>query len=251
LLAQEVVRKYGNRAHFVVQDLGASPLADRLGIDKYPAIFVDDALVARPEDFYAWGGPPVGKYLPWNQLASRRRFQADLQRMMDIRLEGGTVPSLAGGRTVMADRFLPGGTLVDLQGKKFNFAQLQGKPVLVEFWATWCPFCLETLSWMKELDPASANIVAVVVDSDRKDVDALVRKLHPPGLLAFGSAALRREFDGPPALPTLLLADASGRIVHVYYGAPQNLHQQIVEDLRNLATRPVKVAGRRRSRAAL
>jgi thiol-disulfide isomerase/thioredoxin len=244
LLAQEVVKKYGGRAHFVVQDLGASPLADRLGIDKYPAIFVDDALVARPEDFYTWGGPAVGKYLPWNELASRRRFQADLARMMDIRLAGGSIPSLAAGRAAIPARYLPGGSLVDLEGKKFTFAQLQGKPVLVEFWATWCPFCLDTLTWMKELDPASATIVAVVVDSEKKDIDALVAKLHPPGRLAHGSPALRKEFDGPPALPTLLMADASGKIVHVYYGAPQNLHQQIVEDLKTLAARPVKVAAR-------
>jgi hypothetical protein len=78
LLAREVTRTYGDRVRFVVEDLGASKLAESFGVDKYPAIFVDDALVARPEDFYDWGGPKTGKYLPWSDLTNRRKFQADL-----------------------------------------------------------------------------------------------------------------------------------------------------------------------------
>ncbi|HEU4521285.1 MAG TPA: hypothetical protein VFT12_04730, partial [Thermoanaerobaculia bacterium] len=93
MLAQQVVREYGDRARFVVEDFGASPIADRFGIDKYPAIFVDDALVATPEDFYAWGGAGKGKYLPWAELENRKKFQQDLRRMIDIRLAGGVVPS--------------------------------------------------------------------------------------------------------------------------------------------------------------
>jgi len=42
----------------------------------------------------------------------------------------------------------------------------------------------------------------VVADQNLLDgaADALIAKLHPPGRLAYGSPALRKEFDGPPAL---------------------------------------------------
>lgn len=69
------MKQYGDRVRYAVQDFGASPLADRFGIDKYPAIFVDDALVSIPEDFYAWGGPGNGRYIPWSDVANRRKFQ--------------------------------------------------------------------------------------------------------------------------------------------------------------------------------
>ena len=95
MLAQTVVREFGSQARFVVEDFGASPLADRFGVDKYPAVFVDDALVARPEDFYEWGGSPVGRYLPWKEPAQREEFQRDLARMIDIRLAGGSLRSAA------------------------------------------------------------------------------------------------------------------------------------------------------------
>ena len=235
MLAQEVINRYGTRARLKVEDLGASALADRFGVDKYPAIFVDDALVARPEDFYAWGGPDTGRYLPWNEVASRRRFQSDLQRMIDIRLGGGNVPSVKVSATGPVERHLPATPLVDLQGRKFTLAQLRGKPTLVEFWATWCPPCLDSLKQMKKLDTTTANIVAIAIESDRKQVDTLINTIKPPARVVMGNDAIRKAFDGPPAVPTLLLADKNGKIVKVFYGAPPDMHAQIERALLMLA----------------
>ena len=218
---------------FVVEDFGASPLADRFGVDKYPAIFVDDALVARPEDFYPWGKPGTGKYVPWNDLANRRKFQNDLQRMIDIRLAGGTVKSAVPVKAANA-AFLPPVDMVDLNGKRFNFAQLNGQPVVVEFWATWCPICLDTLKWMKGSLAPSARVIAVAVDSEPKDINAVIRKIQPNAMVVIASPELRKAFSGPPAVPTLLIADAKGRVVKTFYGAPPDLHDQITKELAKL-----------------
>jgi thiol-disulfide isomerase/thioredoxin len=234
LLAQEVVQKYGSRAKYVVEDIGASPIATRFGVDKYPAIFVDQSLVARPEDFYAWGGPETGKYLPWKELANRRRFQADLQKMIDLALAGESVPSLQMTPKTQVARSLPDLPLTDLQGRRVRFADLRGKPVLVEFWATWCPPCLETMSWLKQLDSSKVTVVAVAVESPRPDIDAIVARTQPPGHVVLGTPELRAAFDGPPAVPTLVLADANGKIVRTFYGAPKTLHADIERELGKL-----------------
>lgn len=230
-----MVQSYGSKAMFDVQDFGASVLADRFGVDKYPAIFVDEVLVARPEDFYAWGGAGKGKYIPWSDLANRRRMQADLKRMIDIRLAGGDVmPTETQASAGSHARMLPTIALTDLAGKKFTLADMQGKPMLVEFWATWCPPCLHTLSWLKELDPKSVNVVGIAVESERPNVDAVLARNGAPGRYVMATPAILEAFGGLPAVPTLFLADGKGRIVRVFYGAPPDLHQEIAKELAKL-----------------
>lgn len=84
---QEVVREYAPRAVFAVEDYGASPLGKRYKLDKYPAVFVDDELMARPEDFFGWGAAAMGKYMPWSARVNRERFQDDLRVMIAKRLD--------------------------------------------------------------------------------------------------------------------------------------------------------------------
>jgi len=230
-----VARQYGDKVRVAVEDLGASKLADSFGVDKYPAVFVDDALVARPEDFYDWGGPATGKYLPWKELANRRRFQADLRQMIDIRLAGGTVASLpATAKTTSEKKLLPDVELAGLDGKAFRFSALRGKPVLIEFWAPWCPHCLNTLEWMKKLDRAKVEIVPIAIESPRAEIERAVAKLAIPGRVVLGSNEVREAFGGPPAIPTLLLADRNGAIVRIFYGAPPTLHADVQRELAKL-----------------
>jgi hypothetical protein len=86
LLVQEVIREYAPRALFAVEDYGASPMGERHKIDKYPAVFVDDEVFARPEDFYGWGAPASGRYTPWSAQINRERFKDDLRVMIAKRL---------------------------------------------------------------------------------------------------------------------------------------------------------------------
>lgn len=49
----------------------------------------------------------------------------------------------------------PGFTLPDLQGSQVSLASLRGQVVVLNFWATWCPYCVAE---MEELDAAAGRL---------------------------------------------------------------------------------------------
>ncbi|HEY7511447.1 MAG TPA: TlpA disulfide reductase family protein [Vicinamibacteria bacterium] len=229
-----MAKSFGGTVRFVVENYGDSALAKRHGVTRYPAIFVDDVLVATPKDFGFYGkgeGEGGGRYAPLKSARSHERFRADLTRMVELVLAGRkeaaraqAAPSAAG--EVAA---LPAFTLSDLDGRPIAAADLAGRAVLVEFWATWCPPCRPTLSWLGELKERHGDdlaVLAIAVESDEADVRALAAERALPLRWAIGTPEVARAFGDVSAVPTLLLFDRQGKAAGAFYGAPPGLHAQ-------------------------
>jgi peroxiredoxin len=113
-------------------------------------------------------------------------------------------------------------TLPTLDGGTFRLADQRGKVVLVNFWATWCPPCLEEMPAMQRLwarhKDAGFVLVAVSLDADSKKVPPFV-KAHG---LAF-SIALDPKMEvadkyGVRALPSSFVVDRQGTMTGLALG---------------------------------
>ena len=219
---------------FVSENFGASKLADRYGVKGYPAVFVDDVLVACPRDFgYFREVQGAGRYAPWEDAGNQAKFKADLTRMVDLILAGKKeVVAREHAETANAAKeiiSLPKFSVNDLSGRALTADQLSGRVVLVEFWATWCPPCRSTLAWLGELEKKYGSklaIVALAVESPEDNVRSTAGSLDPSLHWAITDAATAQAFGDITAVPTMFLFDRSGRTARVYYGASPSLHEE-------------------------
>jgi thiol-disulfide isomerase/thioredoxin len=247
LLIQDVVASYQGRVKFVSENWGTSKLAERYGVKKYPVVFVNDVLVAQPNDF-GWFGAK-GKYTPWREAANHDRFKADLNKMVEIVLADPKA-GMAKAKIRAVDEkeivSLPSLKIQDLKGQPLNSSDLAGRVVVVEFWATWCPPCISTLGWLgkvKKQYGENVAIVAIAVESPEEDVRKLTTSMDLPMQFSLGSEAVVEQFGSLSSVPKMFVFDKTGKTAAVFYGAPADLHQKISRVLNELMKEPEKRAG--------
>ncbi len=225
--------RYPGKVRFVEENFGDSKLADRFGVEQYPAIFVDEALIANPWDFFEWQGMPKGRYVPWLEAASREKFVKDLETFVQRRLSGESIESVdaSEGTARLPVDELPAFEAQTLAGAEISRESLLGRTVLVEFWATWCPPCRSTLAFLGEMERSAADRLAVVgiaVSSKEDEVRKMLREIEgAPSDSVMGEDALVAKFGPVLAVPTLMVFGPDGKTAEVFYGAPPDLHDRV------------------------
>lgn len=111
----------------------------------------------------------------------------------------------------------------DLSGSKTTLSHLKGKPLIVNFWATWCPPCLKEMPVFSNLQEKHPNVQFVGIAADTMDnVQNFVakQKLSYPILIAAdGVVSLMAELgNSRNGLPFTLSIDANGRPRHSKLG---------------------------------
>lgn len=115
---------------------------------------------------------------------------------------------------------------VSINNNKFDFTGFEGKPLLVVFFATWCPPCkaeMPELAKIKTEYDGKINILAVLTEQDKnpKELEAFIKErgINFPVTVSNENFQLATAVGGVNGIPASFMFDSNGSLVKRYSGA--------------------------------
>jgi peroxiredoxin len=109
--------------------------------------------------------------------------------------------------------------LPDAKGGSVSLSAQRGHPVLLNFWATWCPPCVDEVPSLEDLarklDGTDLRLLAVSVDDDWGAIRRFFPKGSAIGVLLDTSHDIPKKF-GTEKFPESFLIDAAGRVRYYF-----------------------------------
>jgi thiol-disulfide isomerase/thioredoxin len=117
----------------------------------------------------------------------------------------------------MAGKDAPDFAVKALDGKSYSLASLKGKPVLLDFWATWCGPCRKAMPAVEKMyrDYKEQGLMVLAVDAgeERAVVDEFLKKTPVPYPVALSTESKIAEAYHVEAFPTLVMIGRDGKVV--------------------------------------
>jgi thiol-disulfide isomerase/thioredoxin len=128
--------------------------------------------------------------------------------------------------------------LADLEGKSWQLAALRGEVVLLNFWATWCPPCVEEIPSLGRLNARLAGkgfrVVSVDVGEEAAQVREFLRKVPAAFPVLLDPQGSTTEPWKLRAFPTSFLIDREGRLRYGYFGGLEWDAEEVVARITTL-----------------
>jgi thiol-disulfide isomerase/thioredoxin len=171
--------------------------------------------------FAWWAGVPIA--VCW--VAWRTRTRRELRRPVLTGVVAGVLVWFAAGAVLdllqRAAPPLPALQLLTLDEQPVTLEAYQGRPVVLNLWASWCPPCRREMPVLEQAQKAFPDVAFVLVNQGQTAAEAsafLTREgLQLKDVLLDPSSSALQAL-GARGLPTTLFFDAQGHLVHSHMG---------------------------------
>jgi peroxiredoxin len=112
--------------------------------------------------------------------------------------------------------------LKDPSGKPVILSSFKGRVVVVDFWASWCGPCRQSMPFLERLSKTYKNkglvVLGVNVDNDVKTAAKFLAEVHVSFAVLNDTQKNVAKAYAPPTMPSSYIVDKMGRIRHVHAG---------------------------------
>lgn len=155
---------------------------------------------------------------------------------------GSSRPPREAVKSVVAGDLAPDFQLEDTQGNKVSLSDLRGKVVLVNFWATWCPPCIEEMPSMETLNKAMAGYDFVMLainteENGRNTVADFLKKTPYTFPVLYDDKGVVQKRYGVFKFPESFIVGKDGIVAEKIIGPLDWSHTNTITYLKNLARR--------------
>jgi thiol-disulfide isomerase/thioredoxin len=157
------------------------------------------------------------------KLAMQRAQESRVELIPDKAGQGGQ-STVEGEEPHLRGKAAPGFALTSLDGKKVSLSDYKGRPVLVNFWATWCGPCKVEMPWFEEFRKQYAGqgfeILGLADDVDAGK-DTIAKVAHKTGVsypILLTDGKVQTAYGGLDVLPMSFYVDKNGVVVEVTAG---------------------------------
>jgi thiol-disulfide isomerase/thioredoxin len=159
----------------------------------------------------------------WHNLRDRRLAMQKAQESKVELIPDGAKGKDDDGASIetpkMQGKQAPDFTLVDLDGKKVSLSDFKGRPVLVNFWATWCGPCKVEMPWFEEFrkqySGQGLEILGLADDVDAGK-DKIAKAAQQTGVtypILLTDGKVQQAYGGLDVLPVSFYVDRTGKVM--------------------------------------